>query len=76
MAEEIAKEGKIKVRRSDREFLLKIRSGVFSYEELVDRANEKTATIYELFAASTLPNEPNIETAQDILIEMRERLYR
>lgn len=41
MAEEIAREGIVNVRRGDREFLLKIRSGVFSYEELVELANEK-----------------------------------
>jgi uncharacterized protein len=41
MAEEIAKEGEVNVRRQDREFLLKIRSGAFSYEELVVLANEK-----------------------------------
>lgn len=45
MAEEIAREGLVNVRRHDRDFLLKIRSGAFSYEELVEVANEKIVQI-------------------------------
>lgn len=76
MAEEIAKEGKVNVRRNDREYLLKIRSGTFSYEELVELANEKIFRIDELYEKSGLPEEPNLETAENILIEIRETLYR
>lgn len=76
MAEEIAKEGKVNIRRHDREFLLKIRSGVFSYEELVKLANEKVFIIDELYEKSNLPDQPDLEKAEEILIEMRETLYR
>lgn len=76
MAEEIAKEGKVNVRRHDREFLLKIRSGVFSYEELVELANEKVFQIEELYEKSDLPEQPNLEKAEEVLIEIREMLYK
>lgn len=75
MAEEIAREGLVNVRRHDREFLLKIRSGAFSYEELVDKANEKIQQIDHLYERSSLPDEPDLATAEAILVEIRERMY-
>lgn len=76
MAEEIAKEGKVNVRRTDRDFLLKIRSGNFSYEDLVKMANEKILQIDTLFDQSNIPDSPNPEKAEEILMEIREALYR
>lgn len=76
MAEEIAREGKVFVRRQDRDYLLKIRSGVFSYEELVDLANEKVTEIHSLYATSTLPLSPDLHQAEQILFEIRETLYK
>jgi hypothetical protein len=76
MAEEIAQEGKVNVRRHDRDFLLKIRSGEFSYEELVELANVKIYSIDELYDKSTLPEVPNLMKAEEILVEMREFLYK
>jgi hypothetical protein len=75
MAEEIAREGKIYVRRIDRDFLLKIRSGEFEYEELVNRVDEKIQLIHELFTHADLPETPNIEKAEALLIQCRETLY-
>lgn len=75
MAEEIAKEGIVNVRRQDRDFLLKIRSGVFSYQELVKLANEKIYLIEELYETANLPDQPDLVKAEEILIEMREKLY-
>jgi hypothetical protein len=75
MAEEIAKEGVVNVRRHDRDFLLKIRSGAFSYEELVEVANKKIVDIDSLYERSSLPEEPDLVKAEEILVEMRERLY-
>jgi hypothetical protein len=76
MAEEIAKDGVVNVRRHDRDFLLKIRSGAFSYEELVEVANEKILQIDSLYEKSSLPEEPDVIMAEEILVEMRESLYK
>lgn len=76
MAEEIAREGVVNVRRHDRDFLLKIRSGAFSYEELVEVANEKIVQIEHLYETSSLPEEPDLARAEEILVEMREQIYR
>lgn len=75
MAEEIATEGNINVRRHDREFLLKVRSGVFAYDELVTMANEKIDKIDQLFHNCNLPELPDFKSAEEMLIEMREALY-
>ncbi len=75
MAEEIASEGIVNVRRQDRDYLLKIRSGAFSYEELVAVANEKIVKIEALYERSSLPEEPDVTKAEEILVEMRERMY-
>ncbi|MGL5891581.1 MAG: nucleotidyltransferase domain-containing protein [Bacteroidia bacterium] len=76
MAEEIAKEGKVNVRRQDKDFLLNIRSGVFSYEELVELVNEKVYRIDEYYEKSDLPEQPSLEKAEEVLVEIREMLYR
>jgi hypothetical protein len=76
MAEEIATEGVVNVRRPDREFLLKIRSGVFSYEKLVALATEKIQHIDILYERCSLPEAPDVKKAETVLVEMRELLYR
>lgn len=75
MAEEIAREGKINVRRPDRGFLLKIRSGHFEYNHLVEMANEKVNEIELLFEKSNLPEVPDLTKANALLIELREKFY-
>lgn len=71
MAEEIAREGVIRVRRPNREFLLKVRAGEFAYEELLALAEEKMARVREAFAASDLPEEVDRAVVQELLMEMR-----
>jgi hypothetical protein len=75
MAEEIAREHKIRVRRPEREFLLKIRSGAFEYEDLVNQATEQAEKIYELFEKSDLPDAPDEAKAEALLIDIRKKYY-
>ncbi|WP_343634776.1 nucleotidyltransferase domain-containing protein [Fluviicola sp.] len=75
MAEEIAREGKIFVRRNDREFLMSIREGKFEYEDLLTRAEEKVQLIEELFEKSPLPQEPDLEKLEELLIGVRDEYY-
>ncbi len=75
MAEEIAREGVIRVRRPNREFLLDIRAGRFDYGQLVQWAEERMARIEKLYEQSKLPEAPNVEKINRVLIEMREELY-
>jgi len=75
MSEEIAKENIINVRRPDREFLLKIRSGDYEYDDLVKMADEKIFKVNELFIKSDLQDYPNFEICNNLLSKLREELY-
>ncbi len=75
MAEEIAVEGILRVRRPNREFLMRIRRGEFDYEELMRMAEERIARIDAAFAASSLRDEPDHEALEAALISIREARY-
>jgi uncharacterized protein len=75
-AAEIATEKRVNVRRPEREFLLRIRAGEFTYDDLVKMANEKLQEIDALYEKSDLPEEPDRQSAERILVSMREQLYR
>lgn len=75
MAEEIAREGKIFVRRTDREFLMRIREGKFEYEDLLMQAEEKVQLIEELFEKSRLPEVPDLKKLEELLVGVRDAYY-
>jgi hypothetical protein len=75
MAEEIARYKKVNVRRPEREYLLKIRAGEFSYEDLLKQAEEKIQMVDDLFKESDLPEQPHLAKAESILIKIRGSLY-
>ena len=76
MAEEIGKEGKINVRRDDRDFLLSIKRGEFEYKDLVQRAEKKIAEIAQIYESSILPKAPDLERIEQLLVGIRKELYR
>lgn len=75
MAKEILKEGKVKVHRTDREALLKIRRGEFEYDELIERAEQKMAEIEVAYQHSPLPDQPDQAAIESLLIRLRTHLY-
>ncbi len=75
MAEEILKEGKIHVKRENREELLKIRNGEWLYDELIEMANSKMKAVEKAFELSSLPEKPNLEKIEQLLIQVREEIY-
>lgn len=77
MAEEIARDGQIIVRRThDKDFLWKIRKGEFFYQDLVEKAEQKLTEIDQLFNISSLPETPNETAIEQLLVSMREEHYR
>lgn len=75
-AEEIAREGKIHVRRTwDNEFLRQIKAGQLPLQDLVQQAEEKMDALKQLFAQSDLPEEPQTGTLRQDLAELRIRLH-
>jgi len=75
MAEEIARYKKVNVRRSERDWLLKVRAGEFSYEDLLKQAGERIQLIDDLFKKSDLPEQPDSGTAERTVVEIRESIY-
>jgi predicted nucleotidyltransferase len=71
MAEEIATEGVLRVRRPNREFLLQVRAGAFDYDELVERAERRLERVRDAFARSSLPDEPDRERVNALLVQIR-----
>ncbi|WEK33899.1 MAG: nucleotidyltransferase domain-containing protein [Candidatus Pseudobacter hemicellulosilyticus] len=75
MAKEIATEGRINVRRYDRDFLLDIREGKFEYEDLVAQATTLKNDLAQYYAKSSLPEQPDLLLAERLLLHMREACY-
>ena len=76
MAEEIATEGQVHVRRPDRDFLFQIRRGEFAYEDLMSMAQERLDRMDGLYAASSLPALPDVARLEEVLVELRSEFYR
>ncbi|MEZ4828146.1 MAG: hypothetical protein R3C61_17955 [Bacteroidia bacterium] len=75
MAAEILSSGELIVRRPNREELLAIRSGKFTYEELMERANEKLQTVNTLFETSSLPSRPDKTKINRVLAQIRKTIW-
>ena len=75
MAEEIALYQKVIVKRDDRDFLLKIRNGEFAFDDLMRLVEEKMEQIKVAYDNSTLSDRPNIQMAEDLLIQIRSAFY-
>ncbi|MCJ8290601.1 MAG: nucleotidyltransferase domain-containing protein [Crocinitomicaceae bacterium] len=75
MAKEIALEGTINVERSDRTYLLDIKNGKFEYDELVKCAEELKEELSELYEKSKLPDLPNRDRVNQLLVAMRKEFY-
>ena len=67
--------GIVIVRSPYREELLKIKSGHYSYEELLDKVTELQEEVERLYVDSPLPNRPDLDRAEKVLVEIREELY-
>lgn len=59
MAREILTSGSVLVRRPDRDELLAIRAGAWTYESLIEWAYAQDVELTALMATSVLPREPN-----------------
>jgi uncharacterized protein len=74
MCREILTTGKVIVKRPDREELLTIRNGAWSYEQLIDFAESEDKALAELYLTSTaLPKTPDKEKLDQLCIQLVER---
>jgi hypothetical protein len=76
IAEEIALHQTITVCCTNRDELLRIKAGTYSYEDLLQKAEEKIKRIEQLYKQSSLPDEPDKVYAEALLIKLRSDFYR
>ena len=76
MAREILAEGRIVVERPNREELLAIRRGEYTYEQLMARAEERSAAVEAAYAKTALPEAVDRERIERVLVGLREGFYR
>lgn len=75
--EQTLKTGEFKVKREDREFLLAIRNGMWSYEELIEFAEKQNKICEELYySCNILPKEPSRKEIEKICISIIEESLR
>ncbi len=72
MGKEILSEGKVRVMRPDREELLAIRRGAWSYEQIVEYAEKMQTEIAGLYETSTLQREPNRKGIEELCVSLIE----
>jgi uncharacterized protein len=75
MAEEMLRDGKVNVRRPNREQLLAIRKGQFDYDDLIAQAEQKLVDIEQAFDNCDLPDMPDMGKIEPILIDIRRKWY-
>ena len=72
MGEEILADGIVRVFRPDAEWLLSIRHGALTYEQVLVLAAEHRARLDRMIATSPLPDEPDVSAAEELLISLQE----
>lgn len=71
MALELAETGTLNVKRPNREGLLRIRRGEVALQPIVDQAEIDIKRLDDLFAKSSLPDYPDKDLANEILLKIR-----
>ena len=75
-AEEIAVHCRLTVRTPNREWLLRVKAGAFTYDELLTLAEERIERIHRLYEVSALPDVPDREAIERVVIAIRSAWYR
>ncbi len=75
MAGEIASTGRPAIKRPDREELLSIKAGRYSYEDLLDMAAKEIISIDEAFSTSSLRAKPDQAAIESWAINIRTTWY-
>ncbi|NML72198.1 nucleotidyltransferase [Chryseobacterium sp. RP-3-3] len=73
--EHIFKTNSLQIRVDNREELLDIKAGNWSYEKVMQKAEDLIKSIEHHHSVSLLPDDPDIKKTEKILIEIREKLY-
>ncbi len=74
MGLEILRDGQVNVRRADREELLAIKCGGWSYDELMAQCDDLSRAIEAADRVCTLPPECDTDAAQDLCVSIMEEV--
>jgi len=74
-AQQIIQDGKLNTEVQNREELLNIKAGKVDYDDLLQMADNYLVKIEEASETSPLPNLPNKQNAEKVLVQIREKLY-
>jgi len=72
---DLLKNKTLNVKRPDAQELLAIRNGAWSYEQLIEYAEQQDKILDDLYKTSTLPREPNRVKINNWLISTLERFW-
>lgn len=70
MGIEVVRDGRVVVTRPDAEFFWSVRDGAFDYPELVERADALKEELEAEIQTSRLPDRPNRDAAEALVIEL------
>lgn len=70
MCKEILKTGSVLVKRPDRDFLLSIRNGAWTYEEVVEWAKKEDESLESIYNQSVLPHKPDKNKLDRVCINL------
>lgn len=73
--EQIFKTNSLNIRVENRDELLEIKAGNWSYEAVMEKAEDLIKSIEHYHSVSTLPDYPDLDKTTKTLIEIRENLY-
>ena len=75
-AQQILETGKLNIRVSNREELLNIKSGNLEYDNLLNNADNLIENIEKLYLISNLQETPDEHKIKNLLLSIREELYK
>lgn len=75
VAREIATTGTMHTKRPDRDFLMSIREGNFSYDTIVDMAEREEKELGPIYENSDLPNSVNVKKIDRLLLDVVKEFY-
>ncbi|MBL3655656.1 nucleotidyltransferase domain-containing protein [Fulvivirga sediminis] len=76
MCKEIGETSQLKVRRDDRDFLLRVKQGEFEYHDLLTQAKGIIEALPACYSMSELPSEPDRKMLNHILVKTRKLFYK
>lgn len=73
---DILEHGIVPVKRNDAQYLLDIRNGIYTYEEIIAESNRLTEKVNELSLKTKLPIEPNRDLAKEIMLQIYKDVWK